>query len=103
MAPLTIACPACGFPESRLKYSLQLGCPACYESFAPHLCTFLPKLHTGTTHKGKTPPPSTAEDLLQRIDALASRIALEAPDSSARPVTDMLPRQIRARSQNHTQ
>jgi len=70
-----MTCPACGFPESRLKYSLQLGCPACYESFAPHLCTFLPKLHTGTTHKGKKPAPSTADDLLQRIDALASRIA----------------------------
>jgi protein arginine kinase activator len=81
MAPLTIACPACGFPESRLKYSLQLGCPVCYETFAPHLSTFLPKLHTGTRHIGKTPEARTLEEIIQRIENLAARIAEQAPES----------------------
>jgi protein arginine kinase activator len=100
---LTIACPACGFPETRLRHSLALGCPVCYETFAPPLSTFLPKLHTGTHHIGKTPEARTLEELLQRIDNLAARIAKEAPHSPAHLITETLRRQIRARSQNHTQ
>jgi len=91
--------PACGFPETRLRHSLQLGCPVCYETFAPHLATFLPKLHLGTLHKGKSPAPSTLEALLQRIDALANRIAQQAPHSPARLITDTLRHQIQTASQ----
>lgn len=89
-----LTCPACGFPESRLRHSLQLGCPACYDTFAPHIDSFLPKLHLGTLHKGKSPAPATLEALLRRIDALATRIALEAPDSTARLITEQLRHQI---------
>ncbi|MBU6183629.1 MAG: hypothetical protein KGR46_12560 [Verrucomicrobia bacterium] len=91
-----LTCPACGFPESRLRHSLQLGCPVCYETFAPHLATFLPKLHTDTLHKGKS--PATIEALIHRIDALADRIANEAPHSPARLITDMLRQQIRTQT-----
>jgi protein-arginine kinase activator protein McsA len=91
-----LTCPACAFPESRLRHSLQLGCPVCYKTFAPHLATFLPKLHTGTLHKGKSPAPATLEALLQRINALADRIATEAPHSPARLITDTLRQKIQA-------
>lgn len=93
---IELTCPACGFPESRLRRSLQLGCPVCYETFAPHLATFLPKLHAGTIHKGKSPAPATLEALLHRIDTLAHRIATEAPRSTAHLITEMLRHQIQA-------
>lgn len=48
-------CSYCGFTESDLKKTLRMGCPACYEVFAPELLTFLPRMHAGTTHAGKIP------------------------------------------------
>jgi protein-arginine kinase activator protein McsA len=94
MDPLTIACPACGFPETRLRHSLALGCPVCYETFAPHLSTFLPKLHTGTHHIGKTPEARTLEEIIQRIENLAARIAEQAPDSPESRILQTLQNKI---------
>ena len=94
MDPLTIACPACGFPETRLRHSLALGCPVCYETFAPHLCTFLPKLHTGTRHIGKTPEARTLEEIIQRIDNLAARIAEQALGSPESRILQTLQNEI---------
>jgi protein-arginine kinase activator protein McsA len=94
MDSLTPTCPACGFPESRLRHSLALGCPVCYETFAPHLSTFLPKLHTGTRHTGKIPEVRNLEDLIERIDNLSARIAEQAPDSPASRILQTLQAQI---------
>ena len=76
-----MSCPVCGFDESRLAKSLQLGCPACYTTFAPHIATFLPRLHRGLTHTGKQPPVPTIAELEHRIDRLVEKVQALAPDS----------------------
>lgn len=76
-----ISCPACGFDESRLAKSLRLGCSACYTTFAPHIATFLPRLHRGVTHTGKQPPVPTIAELERRIDRLVAKVQELAPDS----------------------
>lgn len=76
-----MSCPVCGFDESRLAKSLQLGCSACYTTFAPHIATFLPRLHRGVTHTGKQPPVPTIAELERRIDRLAAKVQELAPDS----------------------
>ena len=76
-----ISCPACGFDESRLAKSLRLGCSTCYTTFAPHIATFLPRLHRGVTHTGKQPPVPTIAELDRRIDRLVEKVQALAPDS----------------------
>ena len=76
-----MTCPVCGFDESRLAKSLRLGCSACYTIFAPHIATFLPRLHRGVTHTGKQPPVPTIAELERRIDRLAAKVQELAPDS----------------------
>ena len=76
-----ISCPECGFDESRLAKSLRLGCSACYTTFAPHIATFLPRLHRGATHTGKQPPVPTIAELDRRIDRLVEKVQALAPDS----------------------
>ena len=76
-----ISCPACGFDESRLAKSLRLGCSTCYTTFAPHIATFLPRLHRGVIHTGKKPPALTVAELERRIDRLVAKVQELAPGS----------------------
>ena len=76
-----MTCPVCGFDESRLAKSLRLGCPTCYTTFAPHIATFLPRLHRGLTHTGKQPPVPTIAELEHRIDRLVEKVQALAPGS----------------------
>ena len=76
-----MTCPVCGFDESRLAKSIQLGCSACYTTFAPHIATFLPRLHRGVTHSGKQPTVPTIAELERRIDRLVAKVQELAPDS----------------------
>lgn len=48
-------CPSCGFTEEMFAKTFNLGCSHCYETFAPQLTTFLPKLHRDIKHVGKVP------------------------------------------------
>jgi len=48
-------CPCCGFTEEVLAKSFKMGCAQCYETFAPQLATFLPRLHRDIRHVGKVP------------------------------------------------
>lgn len=48
-------CPACGFTQKDFTRTLHFGCPACYGVFRAELSTFLPKMHRGLHHRGKTP------------------------------------------------
>lgn len=76
-----ISCPECGFDESRLAKSLRLGCSACYTTFAPHIATFLPRLHRGAIHTGKQPSVPTVDEIQRRIDLLVAKVQELAPDS----------------------
>lgn len=48
-------CRACGFSQEDFTRTLHFGCPACYGVFRAELSTFLPKMHRGLCHRGKTP------------------------------------------------
>jgi protein-arginine kinase activator protein McsA len=76
-----ISCPECGFDESRLAKSLRLGCSACYTTFAPHIATFLPRLHRGVTHTGKQPSVPTVDEIQRRIDLLVAKVQELAPEA----------------------
>ena len=76
-----MTCPVCGFDESRLAKSLRLGCSTCYTTFAPHIATFLPRLHRGVIHTGKKPPALTVAELERRIDRLVAKVQELAPGS----------------------
>jgi len=49
-------CPQCGLPYSEFKAKGRLGCPGCYDSFAPVLKPLLEKVHNGASrHGGRVP------------------------------------------------
>lgn len=92
-----ISCPSCGFSEDRLAKSLSLGCPTCYTTFGPHIATFLPRLHHGTTHIGKRPLLQELAELELRIISLANRVHDLAPGSIESEVLVQLQAEIHAR------
>ena len=65
-------CPGCGLAYSDFKAKGRLGCPQCYEVFAPVLVPLLVKVHSNADHKGRQPlhqpepnaqpPAAVAED-----------------------------------------
>ena len=50
-----LKCPACGFTQADFKKAGRLGCPECYDAFAPGIEALLKSMHKGTRHKGKVP------------------------------------------------
>ncbi|NLN17204.1 MAG: hypothetical protein GX182_07815 [Firmicutes bacterium] len=52
-----VQCESCGLTQQDFRRLGQLGCPACYEGFAPQLEPLLRRLHGGARHRGKVPGP----------------------------------------------
>jgi protein arginine kinase activator len=50
-----LVCENCGFTQKDFKKTGRLGCPECYEHFAPLINPVLRTMHKGDTHKGKVP------------------------------------------------
>jgi protein arginine kinase activator len=50
-------CTSCGLTQQDFRRLGQLGCPSCYEGFAPQLEPLLRRLHGGARHRGKVPGP----------------------------------------------
>jgi protein arginine kinase activator len=48
-----LACATCGLTEEEFEKRGRLGCPDCYEHFAPAVRTLIKDMHYGTTHVGK--------------------------------------------------
>ncbi|MDH3590725.1 MAG: UvrB/UvrC motif-containing protein [Planctomycetota bacterium] len=48
-------CPSCGLAYTDFKSKGRLGCPTCYEVFAPVLVPLLEKVHGTAAHAGKAP------------------------------------------------
>ncbi len=49
-------CPGCLTAYSEFRASGRLGCPRCYDHFAPLLRGLLPRIHAGAyAHRGKAP------------------------------------------------
>lgn len=70
-----LKCPACGFSYEDFKKKGRLGCGKCYETFRQAILPLLKKIHSATTHTGKTPTSldkkvyskTPASDLHQRL------------------------------------
>jgi protein arginine kinase activator len=78
------ACPFCGLTFDDFRETGRLGCPQCYETYAPQLQRLLRRVHGGTQHVGKIylPPDPTASDLERRLQGLRRKLnrAVEAED-----------------------
>jgi len=48
-------CPRCGLSYTEFKAKGRLGCPACYDAFAPVLEPLLEKVHGKAEHAGRAP------------------------------------------------
>jgi len=85
----TLRCEKCGYTEAEFKKTGHLGCPDCYETFAPHIEGMLEKMHKGTAHLGKAPQHALARQTLHRRlnelnDALSEAIKTERYEDAAR-------------------
>ena len=80
-------CPGCGLAYADFKAKGRLGCPTCYEAFAPVLVPLLEKVHSAAKHNGRRPlhqPEPKAEvptDVPADVSSLdeAEDAALEEP------------------------
>ena len=48
-------CPRCGLSYTEFKAKGRLGCPGCYDAFAPVLEPLLEKVHGKSEHRGRAP------------------------------------------------
>ncbi len=66
-AETELSCEQCGLSYEAFRKRGVLGCPACYEAFAPTLKTLLARAHEGATqHIGKAPRNCGADTLRQQ-------------------------------------
>ena len=73
-------CPRCGLAYTDFKAKGRLGCPTCYDAFAPVLIPLLEKVHNASEHTGKAPPHEPSPDL-EVPPSSERRLAVpEAPD-----------------------
>ncbi|HET9949137.1 MAG TPA: UvrB/UvrC motif-containing protein [Longimicrobiales bacterium] len=83
-APADVQCSFCGLTFRDFRETGRLGCPHCYETYAPQLQRLLRRVHGGTQHVGKVylPPDPSATDVERRLEALRRKLhrAVEAED-----------------------
>jgi protein arginine kinase activator len=82
--PSGTQCSFCGLTVKDFRETGRLGCPHCYETYAPHLQRLLRRVHGGTQHVGKVylPPDPSASDLERRLEGLKRKLhrAVESED-----------------------
>jgi protein arginine kinase activator len=82
--PSGTQCSFCGLTFKDFRETGRLGCPHCYETYAPHLQRLLRRVHGGTQHVGKVylPPDTSASDVERRLAGLKRKLhrAVEAED-----------------------
>jgi protein arginine kinase activator len=54
-SPSKLTCPSCGFTVEDLNRVRRFGCSKCFATFGDEVELILRGMHTGVTHKGKTP------------------------------------------------
>jgi protein arginine kinase activator len=78
------SCSFCGLTFAEFRETGRLGCPHCYETYAPHLRKLLRRVHGGTQHVGKVylPPDPSSSELERRLDGLRRKLnrAVESED-----------------------
>jgi protein arginine kinase activator len=82
--PTGTQCPFCGLTFSDFRETGRLGCPQCYETYAPQLQRLLRRVHGSTQHVGKVylPPDPSASELERRLEGLRRKLsrAIDAED-----------------------
>ncbi|MFP4352725.1 MAG: UvrB/UvrC motif-containing protein [Puniceicoccaceae bacterium] len=74
-AVASVRCPSCGYSKERFEKSGRLGCPDCYQSFAPFLKGIIGKMHAGPRHVGKVPPGRLTPAVVDaRVKALSEEL-----------------------------
>ena len=81
-------CPTCEMSYEEFKKIGRLGCPHCYDAFAPQLERLLKRIHGDDKHRGKGPMEAVQNaqeaDKLERLRAeLAQAVAEEAFEEAA--------------------
>ena len=81
-------CPTCEMSYEEFKKIGRLGCPHCYDAFAPQLERLLKRIHGDDQHRGKgsmeAAQSAPAVDELERLRAdLAQAVAEEAFEKAA--------------------
>lgn len=70
-------CPGCGTTIADFKAKGRLGCPRCYDTFAPDLVPLLQRVHESAAHRGRLPgrnpatqaaPTDTLAELRRRLE-----------------------------------
>jgi protein arginine kinase activator len=78
------SCSFCGLRFADFRETGRLGCPHCYETYAPQLQKLLRRVHGGTQHVGKIylPPDPSSSELERRLDGLKRKLhrAVESED-----------------------
>ncbi len=70
-----VKCPVCGFTQADFKKAGRLGCPECYQAFAPGIESLLKTMHKGTRHTGKMPAQYRAtREARDRVKALEKKL-----------------------------
>ncbi|MBO4631220.1 MAG: UvrB/UvrC motif-containing protein [Lentisphaeria bacterium] len=66
-------CPGCGWTLQQFRKTGYLGCPECYQTFAPQVAGLLKNMHRGERHLGKIPVSSGTEQRRGHELALLNR------------------------------
>ncbi len=83
-----VRCPTCEMSYEEFKKIGRLGCPHCYDAFAPQLEHLLKRIHGDNRHRGKGPMEATqsapvAEELERLREKLAQAVETEAFEEAA--------------------
>ncbi|MFA6029607.1 MAG: UvrB/UvrC motif-containing protein [Elusimicrobiota bacterium] len=82
------ACRSCGLRYEEFRKTGMLGCPGCYESFAPQLSEVLRNIQGSVRHHGKRPgapaPKKGREDAAKLREKLKAAVAAEDFEEAAR-------------------
>lgn len=84
-----LTCPSCKLTDADFLKRGRLGCPSCWETFAPVLTPLLAKMQRGEAHVGRGPGGvRTPEELKRRLAAareeMSAAIADEDYEGAAR-------------------
>jgi len=70
-----VKCSACGFDFSQFKETGLLGCPQCYQDFAPYLKPMIRRIQGGLTHLGERPGQEESNPAQLELASLKKQLA----------------------------
>lgn len=71
-----LSCPACRMTDAEFLRRGRLGCPACWEAFAPALGPLVAKMQRGGSHVGRSPlAPADPAEVRRRLEAAKAEMA----------------------------